>query len=780
MTMLSVRGKLRTWLGSCLLSLVLGSVPEGSADTLALPFEVPVGSWRELPGTKLKDAWASWGQPESLPGGSLSGASAIINAWNSGALDTKRGMFVIPRTGGHADWAGNQVVGFDLSVLKWRLLRSPSANYPRLIPSNPGSTYINPYSDGTPASVHTYDAVEYLPTVDRIWSAGGIYWSPGGESAPPKTWWWNPTSTEWEAKTTRPGGYGTSSRWVGFMERLLVRTGAGLYSYDPKGDSYAELFRSALPGSPSTMAVDEGQRKVHRFVNGKLSVIDLRNPGAKESLLDVSGETSFLRLSGIAVIFDRGKLIAFGLAPDADRGAVFVIDPATRVATRHSPPDDTQPPRPTSQGVWKRFFEYRGYYWAITQWNDNVWVFNPGPTGLTQSRVVVPSSRWSEAGQAPLPVSPAGAESTRTDERPPRVSVPTPMLTQARSQVPVSSQSVGATPLAGLQPRTWTPIPAGPMGYTSKHTRLIHDSRRGRMVLAGGDGTGPEGDSYTGQNVFAIDLAQSATWMTLHGFCAPPGGVQPSRPDNVTWVYDPKRDQAVVMPAYYGATPTKCPGIVDDPVKRPYTFDFVANRWALSPIPSPVGGWGGDLHNHFGVLDPVTDAVYRFHLSCGMQIVPLDGTTGACHRLSFSGRAVSNMWNLSNDQPAIDVQGRAIYAISRVLKAIVKWSITDKKVVELIPLPPAWVAPGGEFGGWEYETYLAFDSKNRVLLHPNTSGYGGVSKSPLGLYHVDTKRWESEPVPPEVTGNTLGYDATNDVFLFLGRNAAKSFWLYRY
>jgi hypothetical protein len=35
-------------------------------------------------------------------------------------------------------------------------------------------------------------------------------------------------------------------------------------------------------------------------------------------------------------------------------------------------------------------------------------------------------------------------------------------------------------------------------------------------------------------------------------------------------------------------------------------------------------------------------------------------------------------------------------------------------------------------------------------------------------------------VPPEVTGNTLGYDATNDVFLFLGRNAAKSFWLYRY
>jgi hypothetical protein len=378
-----VRWRLGGWLGGFVLGLVLGPLPAAGADTVTLPVDVPVGSWRELPDTKLKDAWASWGQPDSLPQGSGTGASAMITAWNSGALDTKRGMFVVPRTGGHADWAGNQVVGFDLKALKWRLLRPPSPNYPRMISSNPGSTYINPYSDGTPASVHTYDAVEYLPSVDRIWSSGGIYWSPGGESWPAKTWWWNPESSEWEPKVTRPGGYGTSSRWVNFMERLLVRTGAGLYSYDPASDSYKELFKSGLPGSSSTLAVDEAQRKVYRFVNGKLASIDLRSLGAKESLMPVSGETSFLGLSGLAVLFDRGKLIAFGRAQDASRGAVFVIDPATQVATRHDPPDDTLPPRPTHQGVWKRFFEHRGYYWAITQWSDNVWVFNPGPQGLS-------------------------------------------------------------------------------------------------------------------------------------------------------------------------------------------------------------------------------------------------------------------------------------------------------------------------------------------------------------------------------------------------------------
>jgi hypothetical protein len=164
-----------------------------------------------------------------------------------------------------------------------------------------------------------------------------------------------------------------------------------------------------------------------------------------------------------------------------------------------------------------------------------------------------------------------------------------------------------------------------------------------------------------------------------------------------------------------------------------------------------------------------------------MQIVPLDGTPGVCLPLSFPGIAtVSNMWNLNNDQSAIDVAGRAIYGISRQTRMLVKWSITERKVVEMIPLPTTWVKPTGEFGGWDYETYLAFDSKNRVLLHPNTSGYGGVSADrPLNLYYVDAKRWEAEPVPATVTGNSFGYDATNNVFLFFGRSAISTGWLYR-
>jgi hypothetical protein len=99
------------------LVLALILIPRAAEASDEQRLEVPVGTWKELPGTKLKDAWASWGQPEHLPQGSVTGASSMITAWNSGALDTKRGLFVMPRGGGHADWAGNQVIAFDVNAL---------------------------------------------------------------------------------------------------------------------------------------------------------------------------------------------------------------------------------------------------------------------------------------------------------------------------------------------------------------------------------------------------------------------------------------------------------------------------------------------------------------------------------------------------------------------------------------------------------------------------------------------------------------------------------------
>jgi len=744
------------------------------------PLDVPVGTWKELPGTQLKDAWAHWGQPEHLPQGSLTGASAMINAWISGALDTKRGLFVIPRAGGHADWAGNQVIAFDVNALTWRLLRPLSPNYPPLIASNPRSAYVNPYSDGTPASVHTYDAVEYLPTVDRIWSSGGIYWSPAGESSPSKTWWWNPTSTEWEAKTTRPGGYGTSARWVPSLDRLIVRTSQGLYSYDPATDAYKELFQSPLPGSPSTMALDDAKRKMYRFVNGKLATIDLGSPSGKESLGAMTGDTGFSGLTGIGAFFDKGKVMVFGRAADAARGALHVVDPASRVAARYDPSDDVHPPAPTRQGMWKRFFEARGHYWVITQWNENVWVFNPGPQGVSPK----PSAPRAEATSAPAANSaPAPSPAPTASPAPPPPSPPP--AARVVAQASPSDQDKERPPAErarlDVPDRTWVPRPQpvvgeGPSASKGKHMRIFHDTKRGRMVLTGGDYPYTRGDGNALQLVWAIDLAKGSKWELLHGWCSPPGGVQPARPDNVTWVYDSKRDQGIIMPAYYFG-PARCPDVSE--AKDGYVFDLASNTWQPAPWPRPTApAYGGDIHNHFGVYDPLSDGVYRFFWRGSLNMQVLERGANRWQFIPLRGSGVGGT-DASNDQSAIDPQGRSIYVISRKLKALIRYSITKKEVAETIPMPSGWSAPSSEFGGGDMETYLAFDSINRVLLNPMTHNYGGKLLG-VGIFHVDTKKWEWEEAPEGVSGNTLAFDATNNVFMFFGRSASQQFWLYRY
>ena len=343
--------------------------------------------------------------------------------------------------------------------------------------------------------------------------------------------------------------------------------------------------------------------------------------------------------------------------------------------------------------------------------------------------------------------------------------------------------------------RTWVSRPApdageGPLNNgTGKHARLLFDSKRGRMVLTGGDYSyrepGHDIDRRSGMHiVWSIDLSKGdqATWTRLTSWCAAQGGVQPGRPDTVVWAYDSTRDQGVMMPGFYFMTQkrivTNCPGvnITTDSV----VFDFGSNTWSLPPYGPPPKGYGGDEGGSFGVYDPVTDAVYRFRRLNGNKMEVLYRKTNGWEQIPLGASGTTlDRTNANRDQSAIDVEGRNIYAISWRMRALMRYSIPAKGVVEAIEMPPKWVPPDPP---GDHESWLAFDPINRVILIPVATNFDGVLLG-LAIYHVDEKRWEWQEPPttgPEVSGNTVGFDPANNALMLLGRNKAGLWWLYRY
>jgi hypothetical protein len=140
--------------------------------------------------------------------------------------------------------------------------------------------------------------------------------------------------------------------------------------------------------------------------------------------------------------------------------------------------------------------------------------------------------------------------------------------------------------------------------------------------------------------------------------------------------------------------------------------------------------------------------------------------------------------DLNRDQSVIDVKGKSIYAISRRLRAVLRYSIPSRRIVDSIALPRDTPLPDSA----DFETHLAFDPINRVLLYPSTRDFGGRVYR-FGIYHVDRKRWEWEAVPTAghpVQGNVVGFDVGNNVMMLYGGKSGSDveapsvFWLYRY
>jgi Divergent InlB B-repeat domain len=369
------------------------------------------GTWQTLgPATNLNTSAVACGQPgapppptcipATLPG--VAGARQnLINAWVDMAWDPTRKLLVSVAGGGHADWAGNQVVGFSVETLTWSILRTYSPNYP-----TGAGPYGPVYPDGTPASVHSYGCVEYMPSVDQFNRAGGIYHSPGGASSPQQTAWFNPNGAAWTLKVVRPGGYGCHMRLDPSSGKVLTRLANDVRLYDPATDTYPVLFTQTSPGTTtggSSLAGPVNGRKYYRL-RGVMSprsigMIDIDNPTAKEQTILTGGDTQVESTVGQMALIIGTRLVAYGPGPTAGTGAMYVMDLSQPCGlagqplcmwVRDVPPDGVYPPAPMPNGTWKRgvYYEPHNKIYIVHRGDTPVLTWTPsftppGPTPKT-------------------------------------------------------------------------------------------------------------------------------------------------------------------------------------------------------------------------------------------------------------------------------------------------------------------------------------------------------------------------------------------------------------
>ena len=752
-----------------LLMLLLASIAAGGEPEPAsiAQLDIAAGAWVAVPGSHLASVL-----PSPLPDVGFNAPAAIMSAWGGGTWDEARQQLLV-WGGGHADYSGNEVYGFQLSDLKWVRLTNPSPDLMMTAPDPPRRSTLEARADGQPGSRHTYGGMLYMPTVDKMFAAGGSLWSGGGPSQ--RTWWFDPAAKTWTEKSYPRGQQVLTpiSAWDPVLKGVWFPFRGGLYFYTPQNDTWALKatdWHSPDWNAPKMMALHHAKRKL--FVVGgdggaaNTWMVDVSGARPKFSVVTLKGDLTPTKVAAPGIVYDskRQQLVLWAGGRD-----LYVLDPDTLLITKETLAGDSPSATPQVAGTYGRF-QYvasQDLYIVVNAINENVF--------LGRRRAAA------------------------TGSSPPRAS--------ARD----------------LPPRTWVPVPLSPSGGFhggGKHARLAFRTANGRIYLAGGDRDG----SDAGQgNVWSYGL-DDGQWVKEYPSCGPAGEVAPAQPDDVTWVYDSKRDRFYMMPGYYfgvAAYQSACPGGATGQYSA-MVFDPAAKKWSAPSFPPPDpklpgGGYGGDNFGKFGVYDPVTDSLFRVSPTAwggAMAILDLGKNRWSTKPFGHPDpnsplRELHAEW----EQAAIDVQGRAIYFISPsgiwrsergdpIYKKLMRYRIDSSSLQIVSDLPAAY-----EQHRDRERSNLVFDPRNRVLLLPNMANFDGEILR-LFIYHVDKRTWETEEIPNQgladgvhpVMGNTAVFAETNNAMVLIGGHARhpddgggrsrlqpnralgapEVFWLYRY
>ncbi len=283
----------------------------------------------------------------------------VMKPWSSGAYDTRRERLVI-FGGGHLDYSGNELYAFDVNTLQWLQLTQPSA------PEDISKT--DPiYADGRPSAVHTYDGLEYLPNVDRLFTSGGSIYGTGGCSG--NTWLFDfdaqPAEDGWQHIADSRGGCGMISAYDSGTGRVWYAAGSELLEFDPLNldapwtrhpGVFTDSFKFYM-----TAAMDPGRRKLAALGGTgyggypRVQVVDLAaSPIPRAEVLATSGATEIEDSDAAGFVFDpvSDRFIAWN-----GGGSVYALDVDAKLWTRLDPKATNAiiPSAPEKNGTYGRF-----------------------------------------------------------------------------------------------------------------------------------------------------------------------------------------------------------------------------------------------------------------------------------------------------------------------------------------------------------------------------------------------------------------------------------------
>ncbi len=298
-----------------------------------------------------------------------------MDAWSGGTFDSTRNRLIV-WGGGHKDYAGNEVYGFDMNSLTWYRLTNPSI---------PNINNSGVYADGTPASRHTYAALAYLPNVDRMFNAGGAVYQSGYGSN--MTWFFNFNNRTWQRRADAPSP--SSGECCGYAAAYDPITGhvfrshsAGLSEYDPNQNTWTN-HAGKSPSLYINAAIAPTDRLMVAVGGGSYGVAGtyywrLNPPSGTITKADTSGDKTVEHGTAPGFAWSSAANVFVGWSGGS---TVYTLDPKTWVWTKINPAaaNTVVPTAPNSRGTYGRF-QYvpaMDVFVLVNRVNEDVYIYKP-------------------------------------------------------------------------------------------------------------------------------------------------------------------------------------------------------------------------------------------------------------------------------------------------------------------------------------------------------------------------------------------------------------------